>query len=346
MSFRSRSRTTQPIPPTRRRSLSSSRVTPSVGPSSQPSLYNGTQSYSRPYTGGGYYPMQSNSASSYQSPYLANHYGSRENVYNHSPRNGFYPSGSYDKRYGSNAYASDRYVSPYSSYDNGVTTAGLSLGISPKTYTPSQIGNSKPKSSSNQSLNSYQLSKPNKVSTGTNTPPVILNRSASLREQERKGRSRTRSRAIAARSASVSSEKSEGYESGSERLSRSRVGSSGSLSGEQNDSKSNTDATENGEVIDYKALWEAVKLENEQLKQELKKKDEELSTAKAAVDRFANATTKNSLSELEKRERRAMERKLSEMEEELKHLDVLKAENQRLKEENGALIRVISKLSK
>lgn len=165
MSFRSRSRTTQPIPPTRRRSLSSSRVTPSVGPSSQPSLYNGTQSYSRPYTGGGYYPMQSNSASSYQSPYLANHYGSRENVYNHSPRNGFYPSGnfpnlsrhqqrtqntiphktlgSYDKRYGSNAYASDRYVSPYSSYDNGVTTAGLSLGISPKTYTPSQIGNSK-----------------------------------------------------------------------------------------------------------------------------------------------------------------------------------------------------------
>ncbi|XP_037908818.1 protein phosphatase 1 regulatory subunit 12A isoform X8 [Hermetia illucens] len=134
-------------------------------------------------------------------------------------------------------------------------------------------------------------------------------------------------------------------ESGSERLSRSRVGSSGSLSGEQNDSKSNTDATENGEVIDYKALWEAVKLENEQLKQELKKKDEELSTAKAAVDRFANATTKNSLSELEKRERRAMERKLSEMEEELKLLQKYKTENERLRAENRALTRVVSKLT-
>lgn len=30
----------------------------------------------------------------------------------------------------------------------------------------------------------------------------------------------------------------------------------------------------------------------------------------------------------------------------LQHLDILKQENQRLKDENGALIRVISKLSK
>lgn len=87
----------------------------------------------------------------------------------------------------------------------------------------------------------------------------------------------------------------------------------------------------------------------------LKKKDEELVTAKAAVDRIATTvssvdletnytyfleilshdhllkcpkyvvpyddfpqTNKNSLSENEKRERRAMERKMSEMEEELK----------------------------
>lgn len=67
-------------------------------------------------------------------------------------------------------------------------------------------------------------------------------------------------------------------------------------------------------------------------------KDGELSSSKAALERFTNAvrrnlynsgsmkefnillfqTTKNSLSELEKRERRAMERKMSEMEEELK----------------------------
>ncbi|CAG04141.1 unnamed protein product [Tetraodon nigroviridis] len=50
--------------------------------------------------------------------------------------------------------------------------------------------------------------------------------------------------------------------------------------------------------------------------------------------------------EMEKRERRALERKISEMEEELKTLPDLKADNQRLKDENGALIRVISKLSK
>ncbi|XP_046688008.1 protein phosphatase 1 regulatory subunit 12B-like, partial [Homalodisca vitripennis] len=55
---------------------------------------------------------------------------------------------------------------------------------------------------------------------------------------------------------------------------------------------------------------------------------------------------KNSMSELEKRERRAMERKLSEMEEELKQVEKLKCENQKLRDENGALIRVISKLSK
>ncbi|KAJ6642027.1 Protein phosphatase 1 regulatory subunit 12A, partial [Pseudolycoriella hygida] len=118
------------------------------------------------------------------------------------------------------------------------------------------------------------------------------------------------------RSYSVSSEKSEGYESGSEsRTSRSRLGSSSSTTSEQNDIKS--DSAENGD-IDYKALYEASRLENEKLRSQLKKKEEDLSTAKATVDRFTNATTKNSLSELEKRERRAMERKLSEMEEELK----------------------------
>ncbi|XP_055251287.1 protein phosphatase 1 regulatory subunit 12A isoform X4 [Moschus berezovskii] len=56
--------------------------------------------------------------------------------------------------------------------------------------------------------------------------------------------------------------------------------------------------------------------------------------------------TDRSLLEMEKRERRALERRISEMEEELKMLPDLKADNQRLKDENGALIRVISKLSK
>uniref|UniRef100_A0A803JZ81 Protein phosphatase 1 regulatory subunit n=1 Tax=Xenopus tropicalis TaxID=8364 RepID=A0A803JZ81_XENTR len=63
---------------------------------------------------------------------------------------------------------------------------------------------------------------------------------------------------------------------------------------------------------------------------------------KKRQERFAD----RSLLEIEKRERRALERRISEMEEELKMLPDLKADNQRLKDENGALIRVISKLSK
>ncbi|XP_063703140.1 protein phosphatase 1 regulatory subunit 12A [Culicoides brevitarsis] len=106
------------------------------------------------------------------------------------------------------------------------------------------------------------------------------------------------------------------------------------------------DSSENGEFIDYKALYEAEKAENDKNKEALRKKDEELATLKSALERFTNATTKNTLSEIEKRERRAMERKISEMEEELKQMETLKADNQRLKDENGALIRVISKLSK
>lgn len=47
-----------------------------------------------------------------------------------------------------------------------------------------------------------------------------------------------------------------------------------------------------------------------------------------------------------KDERRALERKAAQLEEELKALSDLRADNQRLKDENAALIRVISKLSK
>ena len=46
------------------------------------------------------------------------------------------------------------------------------------------------------------------------------------------------------------------------------------------------------------------------------------------------------------REKRQQQRKISELEEEVKAIETLKTDNQRLKDENGALIRVISKLSK
>ncbi|XP_058987284.1 protein phosphatase 1 regulatory subunit 12A isoform X3 [Musca domestica] len=152
-------------------------------------------------------------------------------------------------------------------------------------------------------------------------------------------------------SANDNEEKDKEKESGSEnRASRSRAGSTVSVAtstSSATDDKKTRDKTESsGDNIDYKALWEAVKLENEKLRAQLKKKDDEVIQTRATLERFANATNKNSLSEIEKRERRAMERKLSELEEELKQLDAYKTENLRLKEENGALIRVISKLSK
>ncbi|XP_065074510.1 protein phosphatase 1 regulatory subunit 12A isoform X5 [Ochlerotatus camptorhynchus] len=133
-------------------------------------------------------------------------------------------------------------------------------------------------------------------------------------------------------------------ESGTER-GRSRVGSTASeLADQQKDAG---ESKENGgDYIDYKALYEQAKADNNKLKSEMRKKDEEVASLQAALERFTVATTKNnSLSELEKRERRAMERKMSEMEEELKLLQKYKTENERLRAENRALTRVVSKLT-
>ncbi|XP_060809464.1 protein phosphatase 1 regulatory subunit 12B isoform X7 [Amyelois transitella] len=96
---------------------------------------------------------------------------------------------------------------------------------------------------------------------------------------------------------------------------------------------------------DYKALYEASMLEVRRLRELLATSEQQLRDARATITRLTQVN-QNSLSEIEKREKRAMERKLSEMEEELKFQQALQAENQRLKDENGALIRVISKLSK
>lgn len=46
------------------------------------------------------------------------------------------------------------------------------------------------------------------------------------------------------------------------------------------------------------------------------------------------------------KERKAFEKKISELEEENKKMETIRQDNLRLKEENAALIRVISKLSK
>ncbi|XP_070158495.1 protein phosphatase 1 regulatory subunit 12A isoform X2 [Polyergus mexicanus] len=137
-------------------------------------------------------------------------------------------------------------------------------------------------------------------------------------------------------------------ESGNDRSVRAnRLGSISSLSSEASSTpirlKSNN--SENGE-LDYKKLYEESLAENERLKDKLKRSDEQLKEVRSLLEKAQSNQNKVILSEAEKRERRAMERKLSEMEEELKVMDQLKCENQRLKDENGALIRVISKLSK
>ncbi|GAB0090303.1 hypothetical protein DMENIID0001_050220 [Sergentomyia squamirostris] len=361
MSFRiSRSRNIEPSL-NRRRSLSQSRLDSSTPTSSWSS---------RPISSNYYGNTVANLRNQYQSKY-----GSKESLYSPTSRKSFfsgsngYGSSSYnngsDSRYGSNSslyssnpYSSDRYVSPYSNYDNGVTTAGLSLSLGAsglnsygsnggrkRDYTPSRNSNllsSSNISGSNTSLNSY----------GNGIGSSSVSRSQSFRDsdRDRKSRSRTKSRQSASvRSMSASSEKSEGYESGSEQPSTrtSRLQSSSSV--DQTESKKAAtdagDVEENGELIDYKALYEASRIEIDNLKTQLQKKEDVLQSTKAALERFTNATTKNSLSELEKRERRALERKLSEMEEELKLLQKFKTENERLRAENRALTRVVSKLT-
>ncbi|XP_045392205.1 protein phosphatase 1 regulatory subunit 12B isoform X5 [Lemur catta] len=102
---------------------------------------------------------------------------------------------------------------------------------------------------------------------------------------------------------------------------------------------------------DYKKLYESALTENQKLKTKLQEAQLELADIKAKLEKMAQqkqekTSDRSSMLEMEKRERRALERKMSEMEEEMKVLTELKSDNQRLKDENGALIRVISKLSK
>ncbi|XP_037352547.1 protein phosphatase 1 regulatory subunit 12B isoform X2 [Talpa occidentalis] len=101
---------------------------------------------------------------------------------------------------------------------------------------------------------------------------------------------------------------------------------------------------------DYKKLYESALTENQKLKTKLQEAQLELADVKSKLEKMAQKQEKtsdrSSALEMEKRERRALERKMSEMEEEMKVLTELKSDNQRLKDENGALIRVISKLSK
>ncbi|XP_072282405.1 protein phosphatase 1 regulatory subunit 12C isoform X8 [Pyxicephalus adspersus] len=101
---------------------------------------------------------------------------------------------------------------------------------------------------------------------------------------------------------------------------------------------------------DYKKLYENLLSENETLREQLQESELKLTQLRLELERVTQRQERHAerpaLLELERFERRALERKAAELEEELKVLSDLKADNQRLKDENAALIRVISKLSK
>lgn len=100
----------------------------------------------------------------------------------------------------------------------------------------------------------------------------------------------------------------------------------------------------------YRKLYEELQRKNTQLRDQLQEVQLQITQTKLELEkatqmqeRFADRTAHL---EMEKKEQKALERRISELEEELKVLTDLRADNQRLKDENGALIRVISKLSK
>ncbi|KAM6285955.1 protein phosphatase 1 regulatory subunit 12A [Spheniscus humboldti] len=152
-------------------------------------------------------------------------------------------------------------------------------------------------------------------------------------------------------------------ETQSDSLSRYDTGSLGVSSGDRYDSTQGRSGSqsyledrkpycsrlEKEDSTDFKKLYEQILAENEKLKAQLHDTNMELTDLKLQLEKTTQRQERfadRSLLEMEKRERRALERRISEMEEELKMLPDLKADNQRLKDENGALIRVISKLSK
>jgi len=105
--------------------------------------------------------------------------------------------------------------------------------------------------------------------------------------------------------------------------------------------------------VDYKTLYENEKVENEKLVERVKRLEDLVNEAISNnqqeqqngciivndEDTIENVPTVES-------ERQNLERRISELEKITKTMEQLRLDNQRLKEENGALIRVISKLSR
>ncbi|KAM6456240.1 protein phosphatase 1 regulatory subunit 12B isoform 6-T6 [Liasis olivaceus] len=114
--------------------------------------------------------------------------------------------------------------------------------------------------------------------------------------------------------------------------------------------------TEDDSSKDYKKLYESALSENQKLKSKLQDAQVELADIKSKMDKLTQqkqekTSDRSSMLEMEKREKRALERKLSEMEEDMKNLHQLKQihtlrqMNEQLLAENRALTRVVARLS-
>ncbi|XP_066482034.1 protein phosphatase 1 regulatory subunit 12B isoform X6 [Tiliqua scincoides] len=114
--------------------------------------------------------------------------------------------------------------------------------------------------------------------------------------------------------------------------------------------------TEDDSTRDYRKLYENALSENQKLKSKLQDAHMELTDVKSKLDKLAQqkqekSSDRSSLLEVEKREKRTLERKLSEMEEEMKNLhhlkqiQTLRQMNEQLLAENRALTRVVARLS-
>ncbi|KAJ4937492.1 hypothetical protein JOQ06_002127 [Pogonophryne albipinna] len=130
------------------------------------------------------------------------------------------------------------------------------------------------------------------------------------------------------------------------------VGRKSSQATDQHLSSRFNDCTQGGssDAKDFKKLFEEVSRENSQLQSQLQDTQRTISQTRLdlekATQRQERLSDCSAMLDLERKDRRMLERRMAELEEELKVLVDLRADNQRLKDENGALIRVISKLSK
>ncbi|XP_061784850.1 protein phosphatase 1 regulatory subunit 12B-like isoform X1 [Nerophis lumbriciformis] len=101
---------------------------------------------------------------------------------------------------------------------------------------------------------------------------------------------------------------------------------------------------------DYKKMHEKALATNQRLKSRLETSKQELVVIQEQLQRAQQKELKSELGsnllETDKKDSRSVRKKISDMEEQLKVKAEVETENQRLKDENGALIRVITKLSK